>query len=170
MLHNLEVSKRLLTFVSFKESKNPLMEYLGNQELLKLKKTAFLASSTIPLDMVLKCYDWAAGKHEEGECVVSGFNSKLERDVLHFLMKAKCPVILVLARRMYSNIPEELREPMDQGRLLIISTSNSPRQTRTTAQLRNQYVCSISDKVFIITADPNSSLAPLARNFPCTLP
>ena len=38
------------------------MEYLGNQELLKLKKTAFLASSTIPLDMVLKCYDWAASQ------------------------------------------------------------------------------------------------------------
>jgi hypothetical protein len=42
------------------------MEYLGNQELLKLKKTAFLASTTIPLDMVLKCYDWAAGRHEDG--------------------------------------------------------------------------------------------------------
>ena len=40
------------------------MEYLGNKELLKLKKTAFLASNIIPLDMVLKCYDWAAGKHD----------------------------------------------------------------------------------------------------------
>ena len=40
------------------------MEYLGNQELLKLPKTAFLASSAIPLDMVLRCYDWASSKHE----------------------------------------------------------------------------------------------------------
>jgi hypothetical protein len=39
-------------------------EYLGNKELLKLPKTAFLASSAIPLDMVLKCYDWATAKHE----------------------------------------------------------------------------------------------------------
>ena len=40
------------------------MEYLGNKELLKQHKTAFLASSTIPPDMVLKCYDWATAKHE----------------------------------------------------------------------------------------------------------
>ena len=84
--------------------------YIGNKELLKLKKTAFLASSTIPLDMVLKCYDWAAGKHEDGECVISGFSSKLERDVLHFLIKAKCPIILVLARCLYSKLPEDLIE------------------------------------------------------------
>lgn len=37
------------------------MEYIGNKELLNLPKTAFLASSTIPTDMVLKCYDWAQG-------------------------------------------------------------------------------------------------------------
>jgi hypothetical protein len=38
---------------------------------MNLPKTAFLASSTIPPDMVLKCYDWATAKHEG--CVVSGF-------------------------------------------------------------------------------------------------
>ena len=37
--------------------------YYGNKELLKLHKTAFFASRTIPVDKVLKCYDWAAGKH-----------------------------------------------------------------------------------------------------------
>jgi hypothetical protein len=39
------------------------MEYLGDKELLRQTKTAFLASSTIPPEMVLRCYDWAAGKH-----------------------------------------------------------------------------------------------------------
>ena len=141
------------------------MDCLGNKDLLKLKKTAFLASSTIPLDMVLRCYDWASGKHEEGHCVVSGFSSKLERDVLHFLIKAKCPVIIVLARRMYSNVPEKLKESIEQGRLLIITTFNSPRQTRVTAQLRNKYVCNISDKVLIVTANSKSSLTPLAQEY-----
>ena len=42
------------------------MEYLGNTELLKVQKTAFLASSTIPPDMVLKCYDWALDKKTAG--------------------------------------------------------------------------------------------------------
>ena len=29
------------------------IQYFGNQELLKLQKTAFLASNTIPIEMVL---------------------------------------------------------------------------------------------------------------------
>ena len=58
------------------------IQYLGNQELLKLQKTAFLASNTIPIEMVLKCYDWASGKHEG--CVISGFSSKLEKECASF--------------------------------------------------------------------------------------
>lgn len=48
------------------------MDYLGNRDLLVLPKTAFLASSTIPTDMVLRCYDWAQQMGQEGQCVISG--------------------------------------------------------------------------------------------------
>ena len=139
------------------------MEYFGNKELLKLKKTAFLASSTIAPEMVLRCYDWAAGKHEG--CVVSGFSSKLERDVLHFLLKANCPVILVLARQMYKAIPEELKEGLEQGRLLIISTSTAVRQSKVTALSRNKYICKIADSILFVGVTTNSSLYPLAEEF-----
>lgn len=47
--------------------------YLGNKELLGVPKTAFLAASNIPPDMVLKCYDWAVRMADEGRCVISGF-------------------------------------------------------------------------------------------------
>ena len=52
-------------------------QYLGNQELLKLQKTAFLASGNIASEEVLRVYDWATEMRSRGECVVSGFNSKL---------------------------------------------------------------------------------------------
>lgn len=139
------------------------MEYLGNKELLKQNKTAFLASSTILPDMVLRCYDWAAGKHEG--CIVSGFSSKLEKDVLHFLLKAKSPIIMVLARKMYKVIPEELKEPLRQGRLLIISTSNDSRQSKATAFARNKYVCEISDNIVFVGANEKSSLYELSSEF-----
>ena len=90
------------------------MEHLGNRELLKQQKTAFLASGTIAPDVVLRCYDWATGEHEG--CVVSGFSSKLEQDVLHFLLKAKTPVIMVLARRMYREISSSPRQRQYVGR------------------------------------------------------
>ena len=139
------------------------IEYLGNKELLKQHKTAFLASSTIPPDMVLKCYDWAAGKHEG--CVVSGFSSKMEQDVLHFLLKAKCPVILVLARQMYKVIPEELKEAMEEGRLLIVSVSNAVRQSKATAHARNKYICNIADKILFVGVSEKSSLYSIKPNY-----
>ena len=139
------------------------IQFLGNKELLNLPKTAFLASSTIPPDMVLKCYDWAAGQHDG--CVVSGFSSKLEKDVLHFLLKSECPVILVLARKMYKILPEELKKPLEQGRLLIISTTNSPRQSKQTAFERNKYICELVDSIFFVGVTPQSSLQPLYDKF-----
>lgn len=139
------------------------MDSHGNKELLKLKKTAFLASSTIPPEMVLKCYDWAAGKHEG--CVVSGFSSKLERDVLHFLLKANCPIILVLARQMYKTIPEELKEALEQERLLIISNSSAVRQSKVTALARNKYICKIAESILFVGVTTNSSLYPLTEKF-----
>lgn len=136
---------------------------LGNKELLMLKKTAFLASNTIPPEMVLRCYDWAAGKHEG--CVVSGFSSKLERDVLHFLIKAKCPVILVLARQMYKVIPDELKEALEQERLLIISTSTAVRQSKVTALARNKYICEMANSILFVGVTPNSSLYSLTEEY-----
>ena len=137
--------------------------YYGNQELLNLPKAAFLASSTIPPEMVLRCYDWAAGNHDG--CVVSGFCSKLEKDVLHFLVKSNCPIILVLARRMYRDIPDELKDLLEQGKLLIISISKATRQSKATAQSRNRYICELSDKIFFVGVTPNSSLYPLRNSY-----
>ena len=111
-------------------------QFLGNIKLLKLPKIAFLAANSIPPDMVLKCYDWAVRMAHEGQCVISGFSSHLEREVLHFLMKGHQPIILVLARQMYHEIPSELQNLLDDNRLLIISVSKAVRQSKSTALAR----------------------------------
>jgi predicted Rossmann fold nucleotide-binding protein DprA/Smf involved in DNA uptake len=141
------------------------MDYLGNKELLKLPKTAFLASSTIPTDMVLKCYDWATQMAKEGRCVVSGFSSHLEKEVLHFLMKGRCPIILVLARQMYKQIPQELQTLLDENRLLVISTSNAVRQSRVTALARNRHICEMADQILFIGVTEKSSLYSLKEKY-----
>ena len=141
------------------------VEYLGNQELLKLKKTAFLASSTISSETVLRCYDWATEMRNRGECVVSGFSSKLEQDVLHFLLKGSQPIIIVLARKMYKVIPDELKEPLAQNRLLIISVSTAIRQSRVTAMARNKYVCEMADRILFVGVTEQSSLHSYKNEF-----
>lgn len=139
------------------------MDFLGNTELLSMPKTAFLASGIIAPDVVLRCYDWATGEHEG--CVISGFSSKLEHDALHFLLKAKTPVIMILARQMYKEIPEELKAPLEEGRLLIISTSTAARQSRNTALARNRYICEQSDHIMMVGVTENSSLYGLREEF-----
>jgi predicted Rossmann fold nucleotide-binding protein DprA/Smf involved in DNA uptake len=141
------------------------MEYLGNTELLNVSKTAFLASSTIQPDMVLKCYDWATQMANEGQCVVSGFSSHLEKEVLHFLAKGKQPIILVLAREMYKQIPIEYQPLLDANRLLIISVSKATRQSKATAFARNKYICEIADKILFVCVDDRSSLDQLKEKY-----
>ena len=139
--------------------------YLGNKELLKQPKTAFLASSTIPVDMVLKCYDWAVKMRDEGRCVISGFSSRLEKDVWDFLVKGKQPIILVLARAMYKTIPADLQPLLNSGRLLIISTSNATRQSRATALARNSYICAQADHILFVGVTERSSLFHLKEEY-----
>ena len=141
------------------------VEYLGNTELLNVPKTAFLASSTIPSDMVLKCYDWAIRMAKEGKCVVSGFSSHLEKEVLHFLAKGKQPIILIIARQMYKQIPPELQPLLDANRLLIISVSNATRQSKATAHARNKYICEIADQILFVGVNEKSSLYRLQEEF-----
>lgn len=142
-----------------------IAEYLGNEELLKVPKTAFLASSTIPTDMVLKCYDWAQEMSKGKRCVIGGFSSHLEKNVLHFLLKGTCPIILVLARQMYKRIPEELQPLLEKNRLLIVSISNAKWQSKATALTRNRYICELADEIVFVGVTENSSLYKLKQKF-----
>lgn len=80
--------------------------------------------------------------------VMSGYSSQTEKDVLSFLKKGKCGIILVLARQHYKQLPEEWQSLLDAGRLLIISTSSAQRQTKQAALLRNKYVCEHCEQTF----------------------
>ena len=128
-------------------------KYLGNKQLLNLHKIGFIASrNTSTLD-IIPTLDWAAEMSRQKDiAVVSGFQSPLEKDVLKFLLRGVCPIIIVLARGMYRKLPEALQTPMDQQRLLIISneSDNTTRVSEITAHKRNEYVISISDEMKII--------------------
>ena len=142
------------------------LKYLGNKDLLKLPKTAFLASNTISSETVLRCYDWATEMRDQGKCVISGFSSKLEKDVLHFLLKGESPVIIVLARSMYAMLPKEWQSAIDDGRMLIVSTSQSARQSQQTSATRNHYVAEISDTIYLAGITERSSLQRIIQEYP----
>ena len=128
-------------------------KFLGNKQLLNLHKIGFIASRHASTLDVIPTLDWAVEISKSTDvAVVSGFQSPLEKDVLKFLLRGACPIIIVLARRMYRKLPDALQTPMDQQRLLIISneSDNTNRVSEITAHKRNEYVISISDEMKII--------------------
>lgn len=141
----------------------PEIQYNGNIELLRLPKTAFLSSRKISSVAVLKCYDWATQQRSAGRCVISGFHSQIEKDVLHFLLKGTQPVILVLGRTLYKNLPDELIKPLEEERLLIVSVVSTPRQSEETAQRRNRYILDNADEVVFGSLDVTGNLYPLYK-------
>ena len=123
----------------------------GNIEILKLPKTAFLCSRNIPASAVLKCYDWAIEQREKRNCIISGFHSKIEKDVFHYLLAGTQPVIMVLARGIKEKIKPELKAAIDVGRLLLIAPfeNSVKRVTAETAEQRNRFMIEISDDIVI---------------------
>lgn len=111
----------------------------------------------------MACYDWATQQRSAGRCVISGFHSKLEKDVLHFLLKGKQPAILVLGRSIYKQVPEEFKHLIEEGRLLIISpvSQNLPRQSIKGSILRNKYIIENADEIVFGSLDKNGMLYPL---------
>lgn len=128
-----------------------LPNYSGNNELLKRRKVGFLASRKISSLSILPTLDWATEvSKREDIAIVSGFHSKMERNVLEILLKGQCGIIIVLARGMYRKLPIQYEEAMSQKRLLIISNEkdNVKRVSEQTAHKRNGYVKSISDEMY----------------------
>jgi len=111
------------------ESRSIHLQYLGNTDLLQLPKTAFLCSRHISASAVLKCYDWATEQRRQGVCVIGGFHSPLEKDVFQILIKGSQPLVMVLGRAMYKNLPEIYQTALLQNRLLIVSVAPSTPPT-----------------------------------------
>lgn len=146
-------------------STTDIRETLGNIDLLNLPKTAFLCSRQVPASVVLKCYDWAIEQREKGNCVISGFHSQIEKDVLHYLLKGKQPIILALARGLKEKLEPELEEPLEQGRLLIITPFDKSvkRVSSQNAQIRNQLMTNIADNITIGYTSPGGQLEELLK-------
>lgn len=136
---------------------------IGNCEIIRNWKTAFLCSRKIPAGIVLKCYDWAIAQREAGNCVISGFHSTIEEDVLHYLLKGTQPIILALARGLKKKVDTELEKALSDKRLLIITPFNQTitRVSKKTSFQRNQMMTKLADSITVGFASSQGSLEKL---------
>ncbi len=157
------------------------VQMIGNAGLMGLPKTAFLSSRKVAPAAVMRCYDWATGMRGGGgspggsagrlapPCVVGGFQSALERDVLKLLLpEGGPPIVMVLARGMWRSVPTEYREAINSGRMLVVSpfSQGVVRVSKETAEKRNAFVLDHCAEAVFASLDPNGSLARLVAARP----
>jgi len=141
------------------------LNYHGNKVLLKLAKTAFLCSRKVPASVVLKCYDWAIEQREKGNCVISGFHSQIEKDVLHYLLKGDQPIIIAMPRVIKQILDPGIKEGIEKGRLLIVSPFSRDviKITNATAMIRNQLMIELADTITIGFMNKGGNLEKLLK-------
>jgi hypothetical protein len=137
-----------------------IQEYIGNIDLLKLNKTAFLCSQKCPAETILKSYDWAKSQRQLGNCIVCGNHSQIEKDVFGILLKGEQPIIHALARGLKERIEPEFQQAIKQGRLLIITpfSKEVKRVTEQTATIRNKMMIELSNIICIGHVNPGGNL------------
>ena len=99
------------------------MSSLGNTDLLERHLVAFFASCSVTSEAESRCIAWAESICNTDTVVISGFHSPLEKKILNILLEHKHPVALFLGRAMYKRIPAEYQKAIDEGRMLIDSTT-----------------------------------------------
>lgn len=124
---------------------------VGNTALLGLPKSAYFCSERFQPSAVFASYDWAKQMRSEKHCVISGFQSRIESDVLEILLRENSPVILVLARSIYRKIPVEYQSAVDKGNMLILSPfpAGVYRVNSKTSYKRNCWIMQNTDNIVI---------------------
>ena len=128
---------------------------IGNPALLAEPLLGFIASRQCPGHVFIETLERVPQWAKAGRVLVSGFHSPLEQQVLHSLLRRQGRAVKVLARhippgRDYRPAALE-REPLTQGRLLILSASpvTENRTTRASALARNGLVITLSDEHYV---------------------
>ena len=162
------------------------VQMLGNAALMERPKVAFLSSRRVAPAAVMRCFDWATGMRGGGclggesissgtaevralPCLIGGFQSALERDVLKLLLPNGGPsIVMVLARGMWRSVPTEYRTAINAGRMLVVSpfSQGVVRVSSETAEKRNCWVLDHCDEAVFASLDPNGSLARLVATRP----
>ena len=136
---------------------------LGDASVLRRPLTGFFCSRRFPARAVFPVLDWARAAREQGESVISGFHSNLERDALEILLAGGAPAVMALARGIPRRFRPDVRRGLESGRLVLASPfpAEVRRQTAETAAVRNRFILRLCAQAVAGWASPDGSLARL---------
>ena len=143
-----------------------MFRYIGNIDLMKEQKIAFLCSTNAPQEARLISKRWALDQCSKKYCIISGFQSEAEKDVLNILLSNNGRAIMILPYSMYKKCPEKYYSSVNDGRLLILSffEEGQFRINRENAEKCNIQVLKCADSVIIGYAKKDGMISHLVDN------
>jgi hypothetical protein len=138
---------------------------LGKLELLDLYKVAFLCSRSCPPAVLEASLAWAAAQCEQGTCVISGYHSRVEKEVLYRLLEGSQPIVIALARGIMKNIEPVVQQAIDAGRLLIVTryAESVTHACEDSCYHRNRLMMEMADEAVVAWVAPGGNLERLCR-------
>jgi predicted Rossmann fold nucleotide-binding protein DprA/Smf involved in DNA uptake len=136
-------------------------DYIGNIELIRKPMLAIFASVKCPASLILKAHDYASEIRDGETGIISGFHAPTEKEILAVLLKGKCPLIIVLGRRLKNaRIPLTWRSEIGRGRMLVLSPFAEYQEhvTKEVSLKRNDLAARIAGRVLIVHASDGGSL------------
>ncbi|MBI4750594.1 MAG: DNA-processing protein DprA [Acidobacteria bacterium] len=129
-----------------------VLSMIGDISILKRPTVALFCSVKCPGELILKTYDLAQQWRAEETTIISGFHSPIEQECLVTLLRGKQSIIICPARGLEGmRLKDEWKKPLVDERLLLLSIFGQPckQPSVRTATLRNQFVATLADQVFV---------------------
>ena len=103
------------------------IQYIGNQELLKRRKTLFVCSKRAPLATYERIFGWVESLTEK-DVVVCCNTSELEVEVMKSLVVNQVPTILVMMNRFREENNVQIQKALKEGRMLVVVMKQMDRR------------------------------------------
>lgn len=123
----------------------------GNAAFLGRGKTAFLSSRKAPDELKDIVREWVGSLSAGADCVMCGNLTGIEQYVLHELLCAGIPVILVLAEAMPAEFYGETAAALSAGKLLVVThCDNSVHSVCARSAFdRNMLMLQLADRIVV---------------------
>ena len=144
----------------------PAFTLNGDLGILDSTRIGFFCSVRCPGDAILKTYDFARMLRDSNVTIVGGFQSPMEKECLDLLLRGSASVVVCPARGLgQMRIPKNWKEPLAEGRLLILSffADGIRRPTADLAVKRNAYIAALADRILIAHAEKGGKTEALCK-------
>jgi predicted Rossmann fold nucleotide-binding protein DprA/Smf involved in DNA uptake len=141
------------------------LRIIGDPELLRLRFVAILESRHVPAELVLPTFDLCRALRDAAVPVCGGFQGAIQAFCFHLLLRGSQPLLFLPARSTDGfRVRAPWRPALESGRLAIASRL-PPRWKRTSsrsADVRNETLLELADRLFVVHAPPGSRTFDLA--------